>query len=63
MPASVLTAELNLYRLNNIDPRGLEKQLLTGAKKVYRGSLCHEYPLGAFALQYVVLITDRDKLK
>lgn len=63
MPASVLTAELKLCRLNTINPHGLEKQLLTWGKKFSRGSLCHEYPLGAFTLQYIVLTTDRDKLE
>lgn len=63
MPASMLSAELKLYRLNAINSQGVGKQWLTCGKNSLEEVLHHKYILGAFTLQYVALTTHRDKLK
>lgn len=63
MPASMLSAELELCSLNAINSHGVGKQLLTCGKNSLEEVLCHEIFLGAFTLQFSALTTDRDKLE
>lgn len=63
MPASMFSAELEVYGLNAINSHGVGKQFLTCGKNSLEEDLCHEYLLGAFMLLYVVLTTDIDKLE